>query len=418
MHDIFHRSVWSHGGPQKLLGVLAIAFLVATAAGAGVTGPTVLAPLSGQTAAEAFEISDSGKTVGYSGDLNFPYSYFYVPVLWEQNGTPTALPLPASCPTPIAFLTAPSGDAESVNNRGEAVGFCLQLFFDATALRWDTNGNPTVMAPLAGHDSALPFQINETGMSAGFSYDSTVGGASNTAVLWDASGTPTSLPPLPGDGVALARDVNNNGVAVGKSGLPFVPPGIETAVIWDRNGGATALPPLPGDVASSGWRINERGEALGVSFGGAGLTAVKWDLNGVPTALGFLGSDDDARALALNDRGQAAGLSRILGGSPFSGVFWDAGGNPTGIPAAVGDFFSHAHGLNNRGQVVGGTFGASGVQATIWHVTNGKVGAASDRTPTRRELRRMKKALRKWERKNAGSIRESLLQLRHDRTGH
>lgn len=422
MHSNSHQLVWSQRSPQRLLGVSMIAFLVAAAAGAGITGPTVLAPLSGQFEAEALEISDSGRTVGFSGDFTYSYpyyNYFYVPVLWDQSGAPAALPLPASCPTPVAFLTGPSGPALSVNNRGEAVGFCLQFFFDATGIRWDKNGNPTLLAPVSGDDSTFPFQINETGTSAGYSYNSAVGNPSVKAVLWDASGTPTVLTPLPGDSVALARDVNNNGVAVGKSGLFNVAPFIETGVIWDRSGFPTALSPLPGDTQSSAWRINERGEALGVSIGaGPALTGVKWDSSGNPTALGFLPGDDDVRAQELNDRGQAAGASRVFGPNPLEGVFWDASGNPTAIPAAVGDFFSHAHGLNNSGQVAGGTFGPSGVQAAIWKVTNGKVGAASERTLTRRELRRLKKDLRKWERKNAGSMREFLKQQRNDLVGN
>lgn len=421
MRSVSKHFVSSPGSPQKLLGALAIIFLAAAAAGAGVTGPTVLAPLSGYIEAEALEISDSGHAVGSSADFSYSYPYYrfeYVPTIWDRQGTPTLLPLPAGCPTPV-FATGPTGDAESINNMGEAVGFCFfQFSFDTHGVRWDKNGNPTLLTPLAGDDSTLPFQINETGTSAGFSLDTAVGTASLKAVLWDSAGTPTGLPPLAGDLVAIARDVNNNGVAVGKSGQFSVAPGIETAVAWDRNGFPTALPPLPGFGHSSGWRVNERGEFLGVSYDQAGpATATKWDRNGNPTALGFLPGDFNARTWGFNDVGRATGLSI----PSLSAIFWDASGTSTAVPPLAGDFFSHAHGLNNRGQVVGGSLGPTGTgffQATIWKVTNGKVAAASDRTLTRRELRQRKKALRKWERKNAGSVRGAAQQHRSDLVGN
>lgn len=406
MRSISIHTASSHGSPQKLLGVLAIAFLAATAAGAA--GPTLLAPLSGDIEAEALGVSDSGESVGVTADFtSYPYDWGYSPVLWDRQGNPSELPLPAECPEQFPFPRA-LGAAESINNQGAAVGNCYLEGFVLTGLRWDKNGNPSLLGIPAGDVGTIALNINEKGHAAGYSY-----GATLTALVWDATGTPRALPPLPGDTPALARDLNNNGLVAGKSGQGNVGSGIETAVVWDQNGNPTALSPLPGDEDSSGWRINERGEVLGVSYTDFGVrTPVKWDANGNVTVLG---PPVDSLVRAINDQGQAGGW---LGGSTTP-TLWSADGTATSLPVLDGDAAGHVHGLNNRGQAVGGSFGEIS-SAVLWD-TKGTAAAASvaisvdtdaalDRPLTRRERRALKKAQRKalrkaerWQRENRGS---------------
>jgi hypothetical protein len=412
MRSISTNSV-VHGSPQKLLGVLAIAFLAAAAAGAAVSGPTVLAPLSEDIEAEALGVSDSGQTVGYTADFTYyPYDWGYSPVLWDKKGTPSDLPMPAECPVQFPFPRA-LGTAESINNKGEAVGLCYLEGFVITGVRWDKRGNPSLLGILAGDVGTIALSINENGHAAGWSR-----GATLTAVVWDAAGTPTALPPLPGDTPALARDLNNNGLVAGKSGLGDVGSGIETAVVWDRNGNPTALSPLAGDEDSSGWRINERDEVLGVSYTDDGVqTPVKWDRDGNVTVLG---PPVDSRVRAINDQGQSGGWLA----ASTTPTLWSADGADTTLPVLDGDVAGHVHGLNNRGQAVGGSFGAIS-SAVVWD-TKGKAAAASaaisvdngatlDRPLTRRERRALKKAQRKaerWQRENGDS--SPLLPRRRD----
>ncbi len=88
---------------------------------------------------------------------------------------------------------------------------------------WDRDGTPTALPPLVFDFVSRAFAINAGGEVAGRSF-----GNGFTAVVWDVNGTPTALPPLAGDTESEGQAINARGEVAGRS----FGSGTTTAVVW------------------------------------------------------------------------------------------------------------------------------------------------------------------------------------------
>ena len=250
----------------------------------------------------AFDINDSGTTVG----------------IGEATNLPTETALGPNRP----FLWSP----------GNSVGQPLDIF--------------------AGK-SAEPHSINNAGDIAGFSYPGNgVDGKSNktTAFVLDHGGTLTTLPPLAGGKFDRAADINASGVVVGSSDSTGTTS--QSAVVW-RNGVPSALGTLPGGTFSAALKVNAAGTAVGVSssatssqqavmFSGGhvtnlnlpGMLAKASSINDSGTVVGWTGPNDQLGTAYRVQNGQVATLNSLI--APGSGYT-----------------LAIANDVNNAGQIVG-----------------------------------------------------------------
>ncbi len=94
---------------------------------------------------------------------------------------------------------------------------------------WDRQGTPTALSPLPGNTRSVAHGINVRGEVVGWSGTNLI---QNSAVTWDRQGTPTALSPLPGDSSSQAYAINARSEVVGNSRGNAG----STAVIWDQHG--------------------------------------------------------------------------------------------------------------------------------------------------------------------------------------
>ena len=135
------------------------------------------------------DINDSGVVVGsWLADGN------YVPFKWTTDGGPTELDT----------LGSRSGDATSINTKGEIAGDVQ--FFETAGVKW-TECGAQVLPPIPGGSSRTPHAINDQGWIVG---DTTPG---EQAVEWDPM-LKVRLLPLQAT-QSSATDVNNCGDVTG-----------------------------------------------------------------------------------------------------------------------------------------------------------------------------------------------------------
>jgi uncharacterized membrane protein len=174
--------------------------------------------------------------------------------------------------------TEPS-QATDINNRGQVVGYA-QIDGVGVPVTWDSDGNPTALPTPAGAGNAQATGINNKGEIVGWAQ---VGGEV-VPLLWTpvAGGgyTVSVLDNLVDGGEAFANDINDAGIIVGRASLANDQ---LRAILWTPapGGGYTIIElcPLSGDTFSEGNAINNQGQVTGRSIGGNGHVQrpVRWD---------------------------------------------------------------------------------------------------------------------------------------------
>jgi probable HAF family extracellular repeat protein len=271
------------------------------------------------------EINDRGDAVGYSEtdvlDPNgedvcgFGTHLTCSAFLW-RNGQMSALPT----------LGGNNGQASAMNNRGQITGFAENGIVDSSCPSNTTNNR--IALPVLWEDGkarALPTvgsdpdgeanAINDQGQAVGYS------GTCTTAlhpVLWEKNGTVFPLPDLGTGGFAFG--INNVGQIVGDvgstDGATFY------AALW-QNGALKNLKTLPEDFAAIASGINEKGQVVGSTLDASfnWSNAFIWQ-DGVMTSLKtlFPASSNLYPTMAnqINERGQIVGMATVLSG-PHTG---------------------------------------------------------------------------------------------------
>ena len=333
-------------------GIALTTLLLATSTGpvnATDDGPTpvLLPPLEGNPSSEAIAINNPGEIAGFSFD-GTPTA-----TVWNRHGTPT----------PRDPLDGDSGSkAFAINDRGVVAGDSIGTI--TSAVRWGRYGAATRLAPPEGDLESFARGINNRGEVAGYSSnrnDEESNGLLFQAVRWDIDGNPIVLSPLAGDTEAIALAINAHGQVVGYS---FSPGGLDTAVVWNRSGNSTALLPLPGEIHSEAADINLRGRVAGDSEDGAEV-AIIWNSPDEQIALLPLASDLAGQAFAINLVGATVGVS-ISEELIHTAVLWPPNGSPISLPALPGDDETWAEDINWRGDMVGFSTGDDGTTAVLW----------------------------------------------------
>jgi probable HAF family extracellular repeat protein len=270
------------------------------------------------------EINDRGEAVGYSETAvpdpdgedvcGFGTHLTCRPFLW-RNGSMSALPM----------LGGNNGQASAMNNRGQITGFAETTVSDSSCpasspsktdspVIWEdgkARALPTVGSDPDGEANA----INDQGQAVGYSGTCTT---ALHAVLWEKNGTALPLTDLGTGGFAFG--VNNQGQIVGDvasaDGTTFY------AALW-RNGALTNLKTLPGDFAAIASGINDKGQVVGSTLDSTfnWSNAFIWQ-DGVMTGLHtlFPASSNLYPTMAnqINERGQIVGMATVLSG-PHTG---------------------------------------------------------------------------------------------------
>jgi probable HAF family extracellular repeat protein len=167
-------------------------------------------PTLGGNNAQASAMNNRGQITGFAEDgtvdsscpANATNNRIQRPVIWEQ-GKAHALPTVGK---------DPDGEANSINDQGEAVGYSGTCPVALHAVLW--RNERTVLALPDLGNGGFAFSINNQGQIVG-----TVGSADGTtefAALW-RNGVLTNLGTLPGDFAAIAGGINNKGQVVGST---------------------------------------------------------------------------------------------------------------------------------------------------------------------------------------------------------
>ncbi len=174
------------------------------------------------------------------------------PVIWE-DGRAHALPTVGS---------DPDGQAQGINERGQAVGYSGNCTTALHAVVWE-DGMAFALPGLGPERSNIAWAINNKGQIVGESRSAD--GTTFLAVLWKDR-VITNLGTLPGDHAALATGINSQGQVVGStvdSGFNWSRAFIyQDGVMKDLN---TMFPADSNLFATMGNTINERGQISGMA---------------------------------------------------------------------------------------------------------------------------------------------------------
>jgi len=225
---------------------------------------------------------------------------------------------------PLALLGGNNGQANDVNNRGEAAGWAetadadpacpapqVLQFRPAVWLRGKVYELPT----FSGGENGIAYTVNDKGQAVGGSglcaiFDPDYGAPLRPqhALLWEG-GRVINLGSLGGTLNNIAFTINNAGQVGGTSGLSGNI--ANHAFLW-QDGVITDLGTLSGDVDSGALGVNG-GQVVGASFDARGNSrAFLWQ-NGVMTDLNDLVSSGPPLFLlqgsAINSQGEIAGFA-------------------------------------------------------------------------------------------------------------
>ena len=265
------------------------------------------------------EVNDRGEAVGYSEtdvlDPNgedvcgFGTHLTCRAFLWRK-GHVSALPT----------LGGNNAQASAINNRGQITGFAETAVSDSSCsasspskihlpVIWE-DGKARALRTVGGDPDGEANAINDQGQAVGSSGNC---GGGLYAVLWGKNGTASQL--LDYGTFALAFGINDRGQIVGLVGSPDSP-GFSVA-LW-QNSAITNLGTL-GDFAAIGSGINNKGQVVGSTLDSSfnWVHAFIWQ-DGVMTALSTLFPEESnlfpTMANQINERGQIVGMGTVLSG--------------------------------------------------------------------------------------------------------
>jgi probable HAF family extracellular repeat protein len=241
-----------------------------------------------------------------------------LPFLW-QNGVMTKLPT----------LGGANGVANSINNRGQVVGYAENTMKDADPacpvsqfkpVTW-VNGAIHELHTYAGDPDGVAAAINDNGQVVGasgtcstFNPNSGLHLVENHALLWEKDGTVHDLGNLGGTGGIAGNHacaINNEGQVVGHSELSHN--STFHGFLWTRETGMRDLGTLAGDFASLALGINDRGNVVGGSLDPSFSPRASLWQNGKITDLNTLIPTGSSLflllALSINSSGEIVGLA-------------------------------------------------------------------------------------------------------------
>jgi uncharacterized membrane protein len=293
----------------------------------------------GSTATFAYDIDDDGRIAGFSLDATGTFHGF----LRDAQGAFTTIDAPGA-----ARGTLPFG----LNNRGQVVGFYLELVDDvlqARAFVLENGRFTTVDVPDATVDTTL-FDINDNGQLAGV-YDLVQHG-----FLRERRGDFTTIDPPDGGSVNEIVGINNRGQIVGR----YVDRDNRNHGFLKDQRGFVSLD-FPGATATATYHINDRGQIVGAYStvsNNTGYPTHGYVLDaGAYTTIDVPGAQH-TNALDINNRGQIVGEYQDASGA-FHGYLRDRSGAFTtvDVPGAARTLVNS---INDRGQMVGQFIGAAG----------------------------------------------------------
>lgn len=253
-------------------------------------------------------------------------------VRWTADGSATFLPRPPG------YENATYIRAMGINDGGQVVG---HLSPDGRAVRWDANGEPTLLDGAApGSYGTGANGINNLGQAVGEDYGAMPDGDVG-AIRWEADGSAASLGEVLGQTTirSIAYNINDAGQAVGYARLLEGFDRVDRAVRWEADGSATLLGNAPGQAGYSlAVGINNAGEAVGEAALFSTVLAVRWAADGSATRLGDLPGHITglSQAWGITDDGLVAGYA-FLEGIGNRGVIWDADGTPSMLQDLMAD---------------------------------------------------------------------------------
>ncbi|HEV7656586.1 MAG TPA: hypothetical protein VGP36_17880 [Mycobacteriales bacterium] len=257
----------------------------------------------------------SGYVRGTDGHRTFAGQSGDQPVLWRDGHL---------------IVLGPSGAAEDVNRRGEAVGATAD---SGHALLW-RGATQIPLAEPEGFASSTATAINDAGLIVGYGSGPETGGAQGLVWRADAPDQVRVLPG-PGGGSVFLADVNRRGVIVGTeiAGSSLR----SNAVIGTLRSGLRALPTTPGATESSAAAIAGN-YVVGTDSSGP----VRW-YRDRPERLPGGGNPQ-----AVNGHGLAAGYH----GPPETAYVWQHSVR-VDLPGLVPDALRGATAVGDGGQVAG-----------------------------------------------------------------
>lgn len=201
------------------------------------------------------------------------------------------------------FPPGTSGQANSINNVGQAVGKDTAFLGNYRALFWNGITDPVYLGFLPGSSaSSEALSINDSGTVTGWS--GTVN--QEKAFRWTSTEGMVPLGALPGDVYSIGHGINNAGVIAGRSHNT-----VSSAVRWLPGTGIEDLGNIGSDTQSVAYGINDVGEIVGMS-GTSTFRAMRWSSADGMVDLNSRLVDADGwfleRAFEINESGQIIGV--------------------------------------------------------------------------------------------------------------
>ena len=239
-------------------------------------------------------------------DCFFGTTFQCLPFIW-RHGKMTALPT----------LGGTNGFANSINNRGQVIGYAENSTPDSTCapgtqvlevepVLWEERGIHQ-LPTLAGDNDGVALVINDKGQTVGASGNCFSAEVQHHAVFWPNRDTVIDLGNLGGAQNNIAEGINNRDQIVGHSGRAD---GTTHAFLW-QDGTMSDLGTLAGDSSSFAWFINDNSQVVGTSVDASGNSRAFLRDDGTLTDLNTLISADSPLflldAFVINEHGDIVG---------------------------------------------------------------------------------------------------------------
>jgi probable HAF family extracellular repeat protein len=235
------------------------------------------------------------------------------PFLWE-------FPKMRALPT----LGGNNGQASSINNRGQIVGFAENGALDPTCTagitnnrialpaKWE-NGNVKPLPLVTGDFDGDAFWINDMGQAVGYSGNCLV---ATHGASWE-HGVVSTLQDL-GNG-AIAQSINNRGQIAGQIGSADGSTSIGGVWLNGKDGPVTGIVLPPGDAIGLASGINDEGQVVGSTLDPKfnWSHAFIWQDNVLTTLDKVFPASANLNPVMgnkINDRGQISGMAIVMSG--------------------------------------------------------------------------------------------------------